>query len=100
MPDTAVITCLCDVPPAVNGEFSNAAYLNARVIVPKGTLASYQSADVWKNFWDIQEGEATGISKISTEQPKASVIYDLQGRKLREPQKGVNIINGKKIFVK
>lgn len=44
------------VPPAVEGDnFTKSHYMDATVYVPQGSLATYQSADVWKNFWDIQE---------------------------------------------
>lgn len=32
--------------------------------------------------------------------PQNSVIYDLQGRRLLKPQRGINIINGKKVLMK
>lgn len=31
------------------------AYINTTLYVPAGSLAAYQSADIWKNFWNIQE---------------------------------------------
>lgn len=41
----------------------------------------------------------TGINELNAEKA-ANVIYDLQGRRLAAPVKGLNIINGKKILVK
>ena len=50
------------VPPIItDNTFSNASYYNATVYVPQGTLAFYQSANVWKNFWNIQEYEPASI---------------------------------------
>lgn len=43
-------------------------------------------------------GEATGIKAIETVAEKN--VYDLQGRKVAAPQKGLYIINGKKMIVK
>ena len=43
-------------------------------------------------------GEATGIKAIETAADQN--IYDLQGRKVAAPQKGLYIINGKKMIVK
>lgn len=34
--------------------------------VPLGSLSAYQTADVWKNFWDIQEFDVTGIDDVNT----------------------------------
>ena len=46
----------------------------------------------------VVEGEATGIKAIETATDKN--VYDLQGRKVAAPQKGLYIINGKKMIVK
>ena len=43
----------------------------------------------------------TGICDVNVEQPAAAkVIYDLQGRRLSAPVKGLNIVNGAKVLVK
>ena len=39
------------------------------VYVPKGTLATYQAADTWKNFWDIQEFDPTGLDDVADDAP-------------------------------
>ena len=55
-------------PPKVGvGNFTSSHYQNATLYVPQGSLAAYQSADVWKDFWDIQEFDATAIEDIQTE---------------------------------
>lgn len=46
-----------------------------------------------------KEATVTGISNIIT-RPAAEGIYDLMGRKLTAPQRGINIIDGKKVVVK
>ena len=43
---------------------------------------------------------ATGISEVTTENGKVTAIYDLQGRVVDAPSKGLYIINGKKVLVK
>ncbi len=43
-------------PPSVGSDnFEAADYMDITVYVPQGTLSVYQAADVWGNFWDIQE---------------------------------------------
>ena len=42
----------------------------------------------------------TGITEVKTDNGKVRAIYDLLGRKVENPSKGIYIINGKKIFVK
>ncbi len=42
----------------------------------------------------------TGISEVKGENVKVKGIYDLQGRKVENPTKGIYIIDGKKVFIK
>lgn len=52
-------------PPSVGGNnFTNQQYIDAKVYVPQGSLAAYQVADVWKNFWGLQEETFAGISGV------------------------------------
>lgn len=76
--------------------------MNLNVYVPQGSLSAYQNADVWKNFWNLQEFDpTTGVETIKADGKKADDdIYDIQGRKLNAPKKGLNIINGKKVLIK
>ena len=46
-------------------------------------------------------GNTTGISSVDNSQLTVdSSIFDLQGRKVSKLQKGINIVNGNKVFVK
>ena len=56
----ANITCIysmCTNPPLIDSgnNFTDQQYVYTTIFVPKGALNAYQTADVWKNFWDIQE---------------------------------------------
>lgn len=44
--------------------------------------------------------DTTDIDCIENADGTMTVIYDMEGRRLNEMRKGINIINGKKIFVK
>lgn len=44
--------------------------------------------------------DTTDIDCIENADGTVTVIYDMEGRRLNEMRKGINIINGKKIFVK
>lgn len=48
----------------------------------------------------LESVPATGIFVISTERNANNVIFDLQGRRVINAQKGLYIINGKKVLVK
>ena len=48
----------------------------------------------------LVSSDLTGISTVSNDQQKGEDYYDLQGRKIDQPAKGVYINNGKKVVVK
>ena len=50
--------------------------------------------------WTIVNGTDTGIDEVKGENGNVKAIYDLTGRKVEIPTKGIYIIDGKKVFVK
>lgn len=44
--------------------------------------------------------EVSGVKDVNISTTATQTCYDLNGRMLKEPQRGVNIINGKKVLVK
>lgn len=68
--------------------------------VPKGSKEAYQAADYWKEFKEIIEIDVTGIDQIVTNEKNNVTIFTLDGKQSNKPQKGINIIGGKKIVVK
>jgi hypothetical protein len=49
----------------------------------------------------VFEGETTGISTAKTAaDTKGAAVYDLQGRRVMQPTKGLFIVNGKKVVIK
>lgn len=51
-------------PPSATG-FSNYNYINTILYVPKGSKTNYESAYLWKNFWNIQEFSDDNASSIT-----------------------------------
>lgn len=49
--------------------------------------------------WSV-DGTETGIEDVEMQNGKTESVYDLQGRKVENPTKGIYIINGKKVLVK
>ena len=88
-------------PPSVDSSnFTNNQYMTLSVYVPQEALEAYQSADTWKNFWNLQGFDATGIGSVKpTNENGKAVYYDLNGRRLNAPRHGLNIVNGKKVMV-
>ena len=58
---------------------------------------SGEDADVTKLTFRF--GNPTGIEGI-TSAPQNEVVYDLSGRRVATPKKGLYIVNGKKVFIK
>ena len=62
------------------------------VYVPKGTYDDYISSD-FRYFWDIVEFDATGIDKTTTSTDAKEVSrYSVNGQRLVDPTKGLNIV--------
>lgn len=54
-------------PPGFTGtpEFSNNQYLNAKLYVPMNSLENYKCAEIWKDFWNIEEMDFSGMENIN-----------------------------------
>ena len=67
---------------------ANTAYLSTAI------------SETAKSFIAVEGGETTGISTIDNGQLTMENVYDLQGRKVMNPTKGLYIVNGKKYIIK
>ena len=75
--------------------------MNGTLYVPKGTKFAYEAKEGWKDFRNIVEGTPTSITRVTLDKETPNTpIYDLNGKRLSEPQKGINIIEGKKVLIK
>ena len=73
---------------------ANKAYLR----IPTAWLSSTSAAKSVR-MW-FEDEEATGIDEINTNRPDSDTIYDMQGRRVKNPSKGMYIVNGKKMIMK
>ena len=88
--------------------FADAVYDNAVLYVPTGTKSLYEKREPWNLFFDITEMDFTGIENVKTEptvdasqsENWKGTYYDLNGRVVENPTKGIYILNGKKVLVK
>ena len=83
------------------------------IIDGSGSFSWYTNPDVWnyvltKPFWGACTWEfqdsgievPTSVSDIHGTDSSDNIIYDLSGRRVSNPQKGIYIINGKKVVIK
>ena len=89
----ASIRLLGETPPTVGSDnFTNKQYMNMIVYVPKGTLATYQAADTWKNFWDIREESTTETPEEEVKKCATPVIaYNDNGLDITSETDGAEI---------
>ena len=105
--DLSTVISLIENPSAIQGKtsllrtFSLNTFNNATLYVPKDAKNEYETTSGWRDFANIVEGTPTGITSVTSDKETLNApIYDLNGRRLTEPQKGINIIGGKKVVVK
>lgn len=66
---------------------------NCTLYVPQGTKEAYANADIWKDFGNIIEYDATGIDKVTNRSDVKEISrYSLNGQRVTSPTKGVNIV--------
>ena len=73
------------------GVFTNGAH--------KAYLALAQSSGA-RSFISMFDNETTGIGQIANRQSSNGQYFDLSGRRVAQPTKGLYIMNGKKVIVK
>jgi hypothetical protein len=74
---------------------------DATLHVLPGCGEAYKNAYGWEKFANIAEDATTDIGIQPTIiSNKENVYYDLRGNQLTHPEKGLYIVNSKKIIVK
>ena len=88
-------------PSASYDKSADEMYRNATLYVPNEAVKAYMDAEFWKEFQNIKGFDPSGIQGIEVDESRGQdVYYDLNGRRLSTPRKGLNIINGKKVIIK
>ena len=100
---TASEIYLRSTTPPVTEEWENSNYLNSILYVPQGTLTVYQNADVWKNFWDIREWDATTDVKSPTIDNTDAADVSIDGKQVtvttNNPGTRVQIYNTEGVLI-
>ena len=102
---TSYLTRPSDLPIYKQTFFSQKTYNYGTLYVPEGTKDIYIRFDGWRNFYNIVEFDPSGINKVMLDNSDNASVYDLNGRRLNQSQKGINIIRQsdstvKKVVVK
>ena len=118
--DIPTVISLIENPFTIKGKTSSSriftpnTYNNATLYVPKGTINKYKATEGWKDFAFIEEGVPAGINVVENTKNNNNTIYNLNGVRQAEPKrssttgdacsvglnKGIMIINGKKVVIK
>ena len=77
-------------------EGETVGFYKAEGTIPAGK-AYYQSTSGVKAFF-FEDDDATGIKDLNDSNDLNDVIYNLAGQRVQKMQKGINIVNGKKIL--
>ena len=98
-------TCLAPIPPKLGKDVflgSDLLKFQISVYVPDESVELYKSTEGWKdlNIKPLSRKDINAIEDITTNKQSSSDFFDLQGRKVKNPTKGLYIKDGKKAFVK
>ena len=72
--------------------------VKAGTTIPAGKVYLQLPSSGIKDFFGFDEDDATGIETLSNSPLKDESIYNLAGQRINKMQRGINIINGKKVL--
>ena len=108
--ELANVYCLAKTVPETDGSaFDGTDISSATLYVPAASLEQYQTTEPWSGFGTIvglTQDEIDAVDEVEASETTAEMVrYDLQGRQISTPQKGINIIRysdgtSKKVLVK
>ena len=99
---TRILTSAMTPPICGNQALDDINKWNCSLYVPSEAKSAYQQAEQWREFFFIED-LPLGINDVVDDENYngfSGIYYDLNGRAVENPAKGIYIINGKKVFVK
>ena len=98
------VYCYAEKVPSTESDAFDGYYQeDVTLHVPAASIDSYKATTPWSSFGKIVAltDEETGIEELKAGNgTKASVLFDLNGRRVQKAQKGLYIQNGRKVLVK
>ena len=86
---------------------NNQIYNTAKLYVPIGTIEAYKATSAWNKFFNIEEHDYTSsVNAVTTDNQRTPThYYSVDGHRIKQPQRGINIIRMsdgtvKKVMVK
>ena len=93
------VSCMAvNVPATDNNAFKDSPIASATLHVPAASIEAYRTTAPWSEFGTIVPVTATGIANVGN--VKDEERFDLQGRRVSNPQKGIYIKEGRKVLIK
>ena len=87
-----------DIYVLYNGEFVKTT--SGTIAAGRCYLPVSKDMDAESRLSIVEDGNVTGIDNVNRETITNNCYYDLQGRKINQPAKGLYILNGKKLVIK
>ena len=86
----------------VGGQLGFYKYIGSQLKARRAYLAIPASSEAGIRIRFDGEDTPTGIDEVesTTDKVQSATIYDLQGRRVVNPTKGIYIVNGKKVYMK
>lgn len=95
------VYCLAKHVPSTSSDiFKESDVEFATLHVPATAIDEYKTTEPWKSFMNIVVYDPSGIQGIKLDKDANIPVYDLNGRRLTEPVRGINIVGSKKVVVK
>jgi hypothetical protein len=96
------VYCFAEEVPTTSSDAFGTSYLQtpintATLHVPAASIEAYSNAEPWKNFGSIialtdEDPKPTGITNINSDTVNDERYYSLDGMRMAQPQRGLNII--------
>lgn len=74
--------------------------VDSSVTIPAGKAYLVITGSLSRKFIGFDDNSVTDVVSVKRSSVRDNVYYDLQGRRVVQPKKGVYVRNGKKLFVK
>ncbi len=101
-PEQIDVYCYAEIVPTASFDvFPNLDSYKSTLHVPTSALESYKTTEPWCYFGTIVPltEEETGVEQMTIDNSPLT-IYDLNGRRVENAEKGIYIIGGKKVVIK